>query len=56
MPKRSDIQTLIGAFLEARSILSDYLEPNMLRSAGTTVEKFMDALTNDQVFDRLESG
>lgn len=49
-PKRSDIQTLIGAFLEAPSILSEYLEPNMPRSAGTTVEKLMDALTNDGVF------
>jgi len=53
VPKRSDIQTLIGAFLEARSILSEYLEPNMPRSAGTTVDKLMDALTNDQVLTAL---
>lgn len=39
--------------MEARSILSDYLEPNMLRSAGTTVEKLMDALTNGQVLTAL---
>ncbi|MET4476533.1 hypothetical protein [Bradyrhizobium sp. F1.13.3] len=52
-PKRSDIQTLISAFLEARSILSDYLEPNMPRSAGITVDKLMDALTNDDVLAAL---
>ncbi|MCK1326703.1 hypothetical protein IVA94_39345 [Bradyrhizobium sp. 156] len=45
VPKRSDIQTLVNAFLEARSILSDYLVPKMPRSAGTTVDKLMDALT-----------
>ncbi|MGY4435092.1 hypothetical protein ACVWWO_007569 [Bradyrhizobium sp. F1.13.1] len=53
VPKRSDIQILIGAFLEARSILGEYLEPNMPRSAGTTVDKLMDALTNDQVLAAL---
>ncbi|MCK1269759.1 hypothetical protein IVB44_23215 [Bradyrhizobium sp. 49] len=53
VPKRSDIQTLIAAFLEARSILSDYLVPNMPRSAGMTVDKLMDALTNDDVLAAL---
>lgn len=47
VPKRSDIQTLISAFLEARSILSDYLVPNVPRDA--TVERLMDALTNEEV-------
>ncbi|UPK36901.1 hypothetical protein IVB18_06100 [Bradyrhizobium sp. 186] len=53
VPKRSDIQTLVSAFLEARSILSDYLVPNMPRSAGMTVDKLMDALTNDDVLAAL---
>src|SRR5262249_16278626 len=48
-PKRTDVQGLVAAFLEARSILSDYLEPNMPRSAGVAVDKLMDALTNKQV-------
>jgi hypothetical protein len=49
VPKRSDIQTLIAAFLEARSVLSNYLLPGIPRSADFTVEKLMDALTNDEV-------
>jgi hypothetical protein len=53
VPKRTDIQTLISAFLEARSILSDYLVPNMPRSAGATVDELMDALTNDDVLAAL---
>ncbi|MGY4285520.1 hypothetical protein ACVWXO_004740 [Bradyrhizobium sp. LM2.7] len=53
VPKRSDIQTLVSAFLKARSILSDYLVPNMPRSAGATVDELMDALTNDDVLAAL---
>lgn len=49
MPKRSDIQTLIARFLEARSELSNYLMPGVPRNAEFTVEKLMDALTNDDV-------
>lgn len=49
VPKRSDIQILASAFLEARSILSDYLVPGVPRNAEFTVEKLMDALTNDEV-------
>ncbi|MCK1357360.1 hypothetical protein [Bradyrhizobium sp. 199] len=49
IPKRSDIQTLLSAFLEARSVLSHYLIPAVPRSAEFTVEKLMDALTNDDV-------
>src|SRR5262245_38020663 len=49
VPKRTDVQVLVDAFLEARSILSDYLVPNMPRSAGMAVDKLMDALTSEQV-------
>jgi hypothetical protein len=49
VPKRTDVQILVQAFLEARSILSDYLVPNMPRTAGTAVDKMMDVLTNDHV-------
>jgi hypothetical protein len=49
VPKRSDIQTLITAFLEARSVLSNYLVSGVPRNAEFTVEKLMDALTNDDV-------
>jgi hypothetical protein len=49
VPKRSDIQTLISAFTEARSVLSNYLLPGVPRSAEFTVEKLMDALRNDDV-------
>jgi hypothetical protein len=49
VPKRTDVQILVQAFLEARSILSDYLVPNMPRTAGTAVDKLMDVLTNDHV-------
>ncbi|MBM7486754.1 hypothetical protein ACVWWI_000130 [Bradyrhizobium sp. USDA 3686] len=49
VPKRSDIQTLLYAFFEARSVLSDYLVPGVPRNAEFTVEKLMDALKNDQV-------
>ena len=49
LPKRTDVQILVQAFLEARSILSDYLVPNMPRTAGTTVDKLMDVLTNNHV-------
>jgi len=48
VPKRSDVQQLVGAFLEARAILSDYLVPGP-RDAATTVDKLVDALTNDDV-------
>ncbi|WOH60364.1 hypothetical protein [Bradyrhizobium sp. BWC-3-1] len=47
LPKRSDIQTLISAFLEARSVLSNYLMPGVPRNAEFAVEKLTDALTND---------
>jgi hypothetical protein len=49
VPKRSDIQTLIATFMEARGVLSNYLLPGVPRSADFTVEKLMDALTNDDV-------
>lgn len=46
VPKRSDVQQLVRAFLEAR--LSDYLVPGP-RDAASTVDKLKDALTNDDV-------
>jgi hypothetical protein len=49
VPRRSLIQTLIPAFLETRSVLSNYLVPGVPRNAEFTVEKLMDALTNDEV-------
>ncbi len=48
-PKRTDVQILVDAFLEARLIISDYLVPNMPQSAGTTVDKLTNVLTNDHV-------
>lgn len=48
MPKRTDVQQLVDAFLEARSILSDYVVPGP-RGATATVEQLLDALTNDDV-------
>ncbi|WP_024343250.1 hypothetical protein [Bradyrhizobium japonicum] len=52
VPNRTDVQKLVDAFLEARGILSDYLVPGP-RNSTTTVEKLMDALTNDDVIAAL---
>lgn len=53
VPKRSDIQIIVSAFLEARSVLSDYLIPGVPRNAEFTVERLMDALTKDEVLAAL---
>jgi hypothetical protein len=53
VPKRSDIQIVVSAFLEARSVLSNYLVPGVPRNAEFTVEKLMDALTNGEVLAAL---
>lgn len=48
VPKRTDVQQLVSAFLEARAIMSDYLVPGP-RNSATTVDKLIDTLTNDEV-------
>lgn len=44
---------LLGAFLDARAILSDYLVPNSPRDANAMVEKLMDVLISDHVLAAL---
>lgn len=53
VPKRTDVQVLLGAFLDARAILSDYLVPNSPRDANAMVEKLMDVLISDHVLAAL---
>ncbi len=53
VPKRTDVQVLVEALLEARSILNDYLVPNMPRSAGVAVDRLLNALTNEQVLSAV---
>jgi hypothetical protein len=48
-PRRTDVRILLDAFLDARAILGDYLEPNMPRSAGMAVERLLNALMKEDV-------
>lgn len=52
-PRRTDVETLVEALLEARIILSQYLLPRQPQDARTTVAELVNALTGDDVMAAL---
>ncbi|MCK1545785.1 hypothetical protein IVB12_28560 [Bradyrhizobium sp. 179] len=52
IPKRTDVQQLVSALLQAPAVLSDYIAPGP-GDPASTVDELMDVLTNDDVLGAI---